>query len=73
MHTPHPLTIWRKSKCLSQREFAEMVGVDRVTVNRWESGARLIDVPWLPAVAAATGIPAARLRPDLAALFLETS
>ena len=67
----HPLTIWRESQRLTHSEFADMVGVNRVTVSRWESGARLIDVTFLSAVAAATGIPPEKLRPDLAALFLE--
>jgi transcriptional regulator with XRE-family HTH domain len=67
----HPLQVWRERRKLTQNDVAEMVGVDRVTVTRWENGSRLIDVPLLPAVAQATGIPAAKLRPDLAALFVE--
>jgi transcriptional regulator with XRE-family HTH domain len=71
MYAPHPLRVWRESQRLTHSEFADMVGVNRVTVSRWESGTRLIDVPMLPLVAEKTGISPARLRPDLAALFVE--
>ena len=35
----------RASLQLSQRELAELLGVDRVAVARWETGARNISAP----------------------------
>jgi transcriptional regulator with XRE-family HTH domain len=50
---------------LSQAALAERLGVTRLTVTRWESGARKIDPDLVLVVAAETGIPAKELRPDL--------
>ena len=64
----HPLAAFR-ANCdppLDQRQFAELVGVTRETVNRWESGARKIDEEKLPVVCEKTGISWRELRPDLA-------
>jgi len=33
---------WRKKKNLTQKKLAEIIGVDRVTVARWETGRRRI-------------------------------
>lgn len=73
MERPHPLTAFRESHNppLSQQQLAELLGVDRVTVTRWESGARKIDEDKLPAVAKCTGIRRSELRPDLAELMRE--
>lgn len=46
-----------------------MLGVARLTVLRWEGGARKIDTDKLSEVMEKTGIPAAELRPDLAELM----
>lgn len=46
---------------------AARLGVDHSRVLRWAKGR--IPAERLPAVSAATGIPAAELRPDLAAAF----
>ena len=73
MESIHPLKIFRETQepPLSQQELAELLGVKRETVNRWESGKRRIDEDRLPAVSEKTGIPKTRLRPDLAALMRE--
>jgi transcriptional regulator with XRE-family HTH domain len=71
MYAPHPLQVWRESRQLKHRDLAEMFGVDRATISRWEGGTKRISVLLLPLVAEKTGIPAAKLRPDLAALFVE--
>lgn len=34
------LTLWRKKWGLTQRELAKSLGVDVMTVSRWERGAR---------------------------------
>jgi len=58
---------------LSQQALADLLGVKRETVNRWESGARKIDEEKLPTVAEKTGLAPAVLRPDLAALLREAA
>jgi transcriptional regulator with XRE-family HTH domain len=67
----HPLKTFRELQKppLSQEQLADLLGVSRVAVTRWESGARKIDTELLPIVARKTGIPAAYLRPDLAKLM----
>ena len=69
-YAPHPIRVWRESQQLSHRQAAELFGVDRATVLRWENGTKRIGPHILPLVAEKTGIAPARLRPDLAALFL---
>ena len=41
--TPDELRARRKSLGMTQSQFAEAAGVDRVTVARWETGKREID------------------------------
>ncbi len=67
----HPLRLFRQNHTppLSQQGLAQLLKVNRVTVNRWESGARKIDEDKLSLVVERTGIPAAELRPDLAKLL----
>lgn len=55
----------RQKPKLSQAALAGRLGVTRLTVTRWESGARKIDPDLVPTVAERTGIPAKELRPDL--------
>ena len=71
MENIHPLRAFREKQNppLSQDQLADLLGVTRVTVWRWETGARQVDVELLPAVSEKTSIPAADLRPDLAALM----
>lgn len=68
MESIHPLVAYRKGQVppLSQQDLADRIGVNRVTVTRWESGARKIDEEKLQIVAEKTGIALAELRPDLA-------
>jgi transcriptional regulator with XRE-family HTH domain len=75
MKITHPLKTFRESQTppLSQEQLAKLLNVSRVTVTRWESGARKIDDGKLPNVSAKTGIPRTKLRPDLAALMREAA
>jgi transcriptional regulator with XRE-family HTH domain len=70
----HPLKAYREAQSppLSQAALAKQLGVDRVTVARWEIGKRRIDTSSLPEISAKTGIPAKELRPDIAELMGET-
>lgn len=71
MEHVHPLRAYRKNQQppLSQKQLADMLGVDRVTVARWEAGTRNVDQERLPAIAERTGIAPAKLRPDLMKLL----
>lgn len=71
MVTDHPLKAFRENQDppLSQQQLAELLGVKRETVNRWESGARQIDLEKLPVIAERTGITPSELRPDVAKLM----
>lgn len=73
MSEAHPLTEYRKAGNLSRKDLAEILGVERMTVYRWETGARKIDHELVPAISEKTGIPKSELRPDLAALFTESA
>ena len=67
----HPLRTFRARQVpkLSQRGLGEMLGVARETVARWEIGARKVDGELLPLIVEVTGLPATKLRPDLAKLL----
>jgi DNA-binding transcriptional regulator YiaG len=71
MDTIHPIQAFRESQTppLSRADFGVLVGADRATVFRWETGTRKVDSAFLLKVSEVTGIPARDLRPDLAALF----
>jgi transcriptional regulator with XRE-family HTH domain len=73
MENVHPLKAFREKHDppLSHQALADLLGVQRETVSRWESGARKIDENKLQIVAAKTGISPRELRPDLAALLSE--
>ena len=65
----HALKTYRLSRKLTQQELAQELGVTDVTVSRWETGARKIDLRELPSISEKTGLPKSALRPDLAAMF----
>jgi len=67
----HPLKAFRErhSPPLSQQQLADLLGVSRVCVTRWESGERRPAPEDLPGITARTGIDPGALRPDLAQLF----
>lgn len=71
MQATHPLRSYRENQTpkLSQAALAEELGVNRLTVVRWETGARKIDRSKLADVSSKTGIPTKELRPDLAELM----
>jgi DNA-binding transcriptional regulator YdaS (Cro superfamily) len=58
-----PLTVYRKTKGQTVDAFAELLGVDRTTVWRWETGK--VPVERLADIESVTGIPRAQLRPDI--------
>jgi len=66
----HPLRLFRERHVppLSQTDLAQMFGVSRPTINRWESRARRPDAERCSIIIETTGIPLAELRPDLAKL-----
>lgn len=71
----HPLAAFRAKQTppMSRADLAELLGVKRASVFRWEKGERKIDQELLPTISARTGIPARELRPDLAELLNEAA
>lgn len=65
----NPLKAYRQREGITQGQLADQLGVERVTVARWEVGIRKIDRKSLKAVAAKTGIHPKDLRPDLVKLL----
>ena len=67
----HPIQAFRERQNppLSRNDLALILGVDRLTVHRWETGTRLPDLGLLPTITKKTGIPGYELRPDLAKLI----
>lgn len=67
----HPIKTYRKAQKpkMSQTRLAELLGVSRMTVLRWETGERQIALDKITDIAAKTGIPARDLRPDLTEMF----
>lgn len=63
---------FREARNLSQQQLAELVGVDRVSVARWETGTRKVATRILWRVAAVTGIRPEILRPDLGQIFCKS-
>lgn len=54
----NPLRKWRDEKNLSQDELARMLGVNAMTVSRWERGSHLPRVQHWPAIKEKTGLTA---------------
>lgn len=73
MDTIHPLRAFREEQepPLTQDQLADLLDVSRVTVWRWETHKRKVDDDLLLRVSEKTGIPKAKLRPDLASLLRE--
>lgn len=71
MDTTSPLKAFRDkhNPPLTQDRLADLLGVTRTTVARWETGTRKIDRDLIAEVSKKTGIPPVDLRPDLAALM----
>lgn len=53
----------RMARGITQDELAQALGVDRVTISRYEGGKRAISIPTLLDVSAYLGIPVTRLLP----------
>lgn len=62
---PTPLAKYRADKSLSLDALGEWFGVNKTTIMRWEQGKVPIPVKRLAKIAAVTGIPRERLRPDI--------
>lgn len=71
MEPNHPLKSYRlqQKPPMSQEQLAELLGVSKASVSRWETGEREPDVTLVPIISQVTGIVAEKLRPDLANLF----
>jgi transcriptional regulator with XRE-family HTH domain len=69
----HPLKTYRTAEGLTQAGLAAKLGVTDVTVSRWETGARKIELDLIASISEKTGIPKSALRPDLAAMFSEAA
>lgn len=69
----HPLRVFRErhDPPLSQEELAKLIGINRVAVTRWESGARQPPICRLAKIKEVTGISPLDLRPDIAELVNE--
>ena len=67
MENIHPLRAYRLAQQppLSIAQLADLLGVGRPTVFRWETGARKIEETLIPMISEKTGIAPAVLRPDL--------
>ena len=51
---------FRQARNLTQKQFAEMVGVTQGAVSHWESGAQ-ISLKYIPVVATLLGLPISEL------------
>lgn len=60
-----PLAKYRAAKKLSLEAVADWFDVNKTTIMRWEKGDVPIPVNRLAKIAAVTGIPREKLRPDI--------
>ncbi len=69
--TEHPVRAYRLSfdPPISQEDLAGRLGTTKPNISRIETGEQRVSAKLLPKFVAETGIPAAKLRPDLAKLF----
>jgi transcriptional regulator with XRE-family HTH domain len=67
----HPLTKFRRSQVppWTMQQLADVLGVNKGTVSRWEARQRMPDDDLLLKINRKTGIPIGRLRPDLERLI----
>lgn len=63
--TKQPIASYRKKKGLTLDAAAELFGVDRTTIIRWEKGAPMIPLKRLSDAARIYGVTKRRLRPDI--------
>lgn len=61
----NPIEQYRKGAGLSREQIAAEIGVDPVTVWRWENGKVLVPTERLAKIESVTGIPRQKLRPDI--------
>lgn len=71
----HPLRAYREKQDppLTQEGLADLLGVSKAAVCRWESGARKPDENIVRLISKRTGISIRKLRPDLARLLAQAS
>lgn len=65
----HPLQQYRNAIGLTMEALGEKLGTHKTTIMRWEDGTTPIPAEKLELITKVTGIPSAKLRPDLAAIF----
>lgn len=65
----HALREDRDRRGLTQEEYADFLGYHRLTIVRWETGKRRVSPRALRDIQQKTGIPARKLRPDLAKIL----
>jgi transcriptional regulator with XRE-family HTH domain len=73
MENIHPLKAYRERQDppLTQDQLADLLGVSKAVVSRWEAGERQPGVGIIPTITEKTGISARELRPDLAGLMAD--
>jgi DNA-binding XRE family transcriptional regulator len=69
MKNEHPLSLYRRARDLTQAEIAVALGVDQGTIANIETGKRPPSWKLAARIAKLTGIPARKLRPDMAEVF----
>lgn len=69
----HALAAYRREAKLTQQALADILGIDRWTVTRIESGKYLPSPTMCLAIEAQTGVSRVHLRPDLFAGFVEVA